>query len=299
MGPHPAAAGSAAGRDKTGLHADGLCSGAGDPIKDSAPSAAGHMYYSVSDGKSVKGYGFSPMVSEMSGPGQVIRDENDSYENPLYTRTLEITAEQYQKLHAFGEAGVDGKQDHFNLRYNGMHNSCVDFVWTGLNQAGLHRTTPGLRADTHREDRAYEGALKPTNNIQDLQRIRPPVPDSPHNAEERNPMPERTWLQRALSRTDGGAVERPDNDGLAAPRHAQAPSPVGSSGDRWVDALLASAHSPDALDRTLRAFAESADGEQWMAQGRAQYAHQERLLAQQNEPPVHESRRVEPMVRSL
>lgn len=271
----------------------------GTPIKDGAPSVAGHMYYSVSDGNNVKGYGFSPVVSEMSGPGQVVRDEYKNYEIPRYSRTLEITAEQYQKLQAFGEAGVKGSEEYFNLNYNGMHNSCVDFVWTGLNQAGLHRSIPGFRADAAREDKGYEGALKPTHNIQDIQRIRPPVPDSPHNAEEHNPMPERTWLQRALSRTEGGTVEPLDGDRLAAPALTRIPVPSWSSGDRWVDALLASAHTPGTLDRTLRAFANSAEGEQWMAHGRAQYAQQESQLAHQNEAPAQAPRRIEPLVRTL
>lgn len=61
------------------------------------PSTAGHAYYSISDGKAEVGYGFSPITTGIRG-GQVVMDEHDFYQRPAYARTMEITAEQYQKL---------------------------------------------------------------------------------------------------------------------------------------------------------------------------------------------------------
>jgi hypothetical protein len=164
-------------------------------------SAAGHMYYNISDGSETKGYGFSPLAHNTAkGPGQIVRDEFKSYDAPAYSRTLEITKDQYDKLKEYGEAGLRKDQSHFNLQYHGATNSCIDFVWGALNHADIHRRHP-MAFDTQKPypDRDFDGKLKPLDNIQQIERIMPPVPDSPHNHEQRNGMPERGWLQKIIS----------------------------------------------------------------------------------------------------
>ncbi len=191
------------------------------------PSLSGHMYYRISDGKETFGFGFAPVQPEIKGPGNVVRNEFARYQDPLYRRTLEITEDQHRKLKEFGERGFLGDETSFNLHYNGANNSCVDFVWKGLSEAGIHKRH-SLSLDDRRPfpDKTYEGSLKPTRNIDDLERIAPPVPDSPLNKVERNPMPERSLLHKLLSEETAGsnpslAARRPASpDDVSHPDHA-------------------------------------------------------------------------------
>lgn len=167
---------------------------------ETQPSLPGHMYYSISDGSSDRGYGFAPRKSEMNGLGRIVEDEYKRYQNPLYARTMEVTPVQYEKLKAYGDAGVRGDETHFDLHYDARYNSCVDFVWKGLNHAGIHkRHAQAFDPQKPFPDKTYEGSLKPTRNIDDIERIQPPIPGSPHNKRQRNEMPERTLLHKLLS----------------------------------------------------------------------------------------------------
>lgn len=204
----------------------------GTPIRkengETQPSRSGHVYYSISDGKSTSGYGFASVHGEYDGPGRIVRNEYENYQKPLYRRTLEITQDQYRKLQDYGDTGVLGKEAHFDLHYNAGHNSCVDFVWKGLNHAGIHkRHAMAFDNQNPYPDKGYEGSLKPTRNIDDLEHILPPIPDSPHNRIERNPMPERTLLHKLLSEESAApdaalAASRPDSspDNPSHPDHA-------------------------------------------------------------------------------
>jgi hypothetical protein len=179
----------------------------GTPIRQqdgsTQPSLPGHVYYSVSDGDRERGFGFSPIAhGTMRGPGRVVRNEHTAYEQPLYGRTMEITAEQYEKLLDYGRAGQRGDDKFFNLQYNGASNSCVDFVWKGLEHAGIHRKPylplPGKLG--YQDSKGYDGELKPTHNAEEFQRLDAPIPDSPYNKTERSPMPAgRTFKHRLLS----------------------------------------------------------------------------------------------------
>src|SRR5690554_2777470 len=72
------------------------------PGADSAQrSAAGHVYFSVSDGSEERGYGFSPIESGTRGPGHVVRDEHRAYQEPAYIRTMEISKAQYDSLQMY------------------------------------------------------------------------------------------------------------------------------------------------------------------------------------------------------
>ena len=167
----------------------------GTPLLKGGTSAAGHVYYEVSQGVERTSFGFAPIEHGVtSGPGKVYLSDADEYQKPFYKRTLEIGREQYDKLMEFGN---DPKARGFNMNYEGATNSCIDFTWGALNHAGLHR-----RNMLFMQDKDFEGSLKPLSNQEFIRSIRAPVPASDLNDEERNPMPERTLLQRLISDQD-------------------------------------------------------------------------------------------------
>lgn len=164
----------------------------GTPLKSGGTSAAGHVYYVISDGEEKISYGFAPAEhGASSGPGKVYLKDEGNYLNPLYQRKLEITELQYKKLKEFGE---NPQQHGFSMEYQGATNSCIDFMWSGLNHAGIHRNNLLQRPDTN-----YDGELKPLDNIKPIQSIPAPVPGSPENTEKEGTMPKRTILQRLIS----------------------------------------------------------------------------------------------------
>ncbi|MDR3028425.1 MAG: hypothetical protein LBV35_08230, partial [Acinetobacter sp.] len=118
-------------------------------------SVAGHMWYEVSDGTSSNSYGFAPREDNLKpyhGDGDVKFDDSANYQGRSYTRTIEITEDQYNKLVDFGR----NSSDHgFSQTYDGLSNSCIDFTWKALNVAGLN-------------PKDIDGALLPTSNIDDV-----------------------------------------------------------------------------------------------------------------------------------
>lgn len=165
----------------------------GTPLaKSGGTSAAGHMYYSISDGKDNQSYGFAPAKhGQSSGPGKVYVSDVGDYKDPYYSRTIEITQAQYDKLQEFGK---DPAKYKFDMEYGGASNSCIDFTWGGLNHAGLHRTSLfGIG------DKSHEGALKPLDNVRDIKSIEAPFPKSELNIEQQNELPKRTPLQWLIS----------------------------------------------------------------------------------------------------
>ncbi|MEZ5662647.1 MAG: hypothetical protein R3E94_03855 [Burkholderiaceae bacterium] len=191
----------------------------GTPLVDEGrqigTSAAGHMWYEVSDGTVSNSYGFAPKEhGASSGPGKGYNSDTTAYLNPAYARTIEITSEQYTKLKQYGEAAMDGDWRYFKGEYNGASNSCVDFTWGALKHAGfeIHRpqvaahdgtaVTPEYRGPI---ESRFDGRLKPGHNKVDIQQIVAPVPGSPMNSEISNPPPnDRSLLQHLLSDNELG-----------------------------------------------------------------------------------------------
>jgi hypothetical protein len=161
-----------------------------DPVTGQrSESLPGHMYYMVSDGVNQNGYGFAPIGhGRPIGPGSVSKYDFESYQDPVYARTIEITENQYNSLKTFGEAARNGQDTHFNLTYNGATNSCIDFTWGALNHAGLHRQL-SLPNGQSLPLRDHDGRLLPESNISALQSIPSPFPNSPHNRTETNAPP--------------------------------------------------------------------------------------------------------------
>jgi hypothetical protein len=167
-------------------------------------SLPGHMFYVIENGNARNSYGLAPVThGKMEGIGKVFPDDESNYQNPLYKRTLEITQAQYQKLDEFGKTPT---RFGFSTYYQDVRNNCVDFTWAALNHAGIHATT---RQGGHRGHPAknvprpkYEGSLKPTKNVDDIQTIQPPIPGSKLNTETHNPMPKQKPLHWLLSETN-------------------------------------------------------------------------------------------------
>lgn len=187
--------------------------------KQVGTSAAGHMWYQVSDGEVRKSYGFAPREhGATSGPGKGYDTDTSAYQNPVYARTMEITPEQYGKLKEFGSAALKEDWRYFKGEYNGASNSCVDFTWGALKHADfqIHRPPVAVRDGTvvtpeYRGpiETRFEGRLKPGHNKVDIQQIVEPVPGSRLNSEQSNPPPkDRTFLQYLLSENDLGTPQQ-------------------------------------------------------------------------------------------
>jgi hypothetical protein len=160
-----------------------------DKTNKEKTSQAGHMWYSISDGESSKSYGFSSVSGKAMGPGKVDTDDDTRYYMPYYTRTIEITKEQYDQLKEYGSSADEKENPDLSYRYGGLINSCVDFTWKALNSAGIQ----------HSEDNKFEGDLKPANNIDNIKSIVAPFPNSELNKEKNNDKPPRNIWQWLLS----------------------------------------------------------------------------------------------------
>ncbi|WP_309688545.1 XVIPCD domain-containing protein [Stenotrophomonas sp. SORGH_AS_0321] len=125
--------------------------------------------------------------------GKVSLFDAESYVDPYYARTIEVTREQYEKIREFG---AEPTSFGFDPKYDAFSNGCTDFTWGALNHAGLHMQVGPIPIERH------EGALKPLNNIPAIESIKAPFPESDLNKVERNPMPERDWKQFLLSDSD-------------------------------------------------------------------------------------------------
>lgn len=169
-------------------------------------SSAGHMWYQISNFEEEISYGFAPIKTGISGPGSVTKFDTIHYEKPYYSRTLEIREDQYLQLKNYGELSVNKKNPNFNLKYNGLSNSCIDFTWKALNSAELgsnidwKRDTPQNQLE--KAMGIYEGHVKVHSNIPSIKKIIPPYPNSNLNKERSNPAPSKTFLQRKLTKND-------------------------------------------------------------------------------------------------
>ncbi|TDV69945.1 S8 family serine peptidase [Pseudomonas sp. LP_7_YM] len=120
---------------------------------DYSVSAAGHMWYVLSDGITSSSYGFESREGEPIGAGVLSWRDDAAYRQTIYEVTLQLTAEQYRDLKAFSsEPSKFGFND---TVYNFLTNSCVDFAYASLKAIGYN-------------DRGFEGAPLPSANVRHL-----------------------------------------------------------------------------------------------------------------------------------
>lgn len=193
----------------------------GTPLMDGdrliGTSAAGHMWYQVSDWETKNSYGFAPKEhGASSGPGKGDDSDTATYLNPHYARTMEISAEQYAKLREFGEAAVNEDWRYFKGEYRGATNNCVHFTWRALEHAGfaIHQAEVlGSEGQVISPERTgpienfFIGALQPARNVQDIQQLVAPVPGSRLNGERFHPPPDRTLLEKLISGSESNGSE--------------------------------------------------------------------------------------------
>ena len=141
--------------------------------KDGKPSFAGHMWYEVHDRSNNKSnsYGFAPIKhGEVDGPGEPKHDDSSRYQGRYFTKTIEITEDQYKILNDFGRYP---EKYGFNMHYNAATNSCVDYTWKALYVAGFK-----LKKTADYPTTGFEGKLYPHNNIDPLKHlINPKIPN--------------------------------------------------------------------------------------------------------------------------
>ena len=133
----------------------------GTPLSSGGTSFPGHMSFTLNPGNglAVESYGYAPIQNKQTllpAPGEVKENDNFNYLTHDYSRTIEVTQAQYDSLKAFGKD--PGAYGFDTSSYWAPSNSCVDFVWKGLQVAGLNRS-------------GYEGSLWPTSNVEDLRKF--------------------------------------------------------------------------------------------------------------------------------
>lgn len=140
------------------------------------PSVTGHMWFELKDNAGQKvSYGFAPdsaYEGKPIAPGSAVGTDSNNYQGPrYYTREVEISQAQYDSIKNYGDAtlkaspgsvvsvkDVNGNNQSFTLYYNGLTNSCIDYVWKGLSVGGLNPAN-------------FEGALVPTWNVSYVNKV--------------------------------------------------------------------------------------------------------------------------------
>lgn len=164
-------------------------------------SVPGHVFYAISDGIQRESWGFAPVEhGDINGPGKPFDDDEKRYVDPFFERTMEISKDQYEKLHEFGE---NPDRFGFDLTYQDIRNNCVDYTWAALNHAGIQRTHGHIG---HLEPHGVDGkhSYLPILTPNDFRTICDPVPGSDLNKEISRELPKRDWTQAPF-----GTFDRP------------------------------------------------------------------------------------------
>jgi hypothetical protein len=73
---------------------------------DSGRSFPGHIWYQLSDSNTGfnQSYGFAPIDHGLPwGEGRIFNNDNDNYLGQSYSRTIDISDAQFEKLRSFGD----------------------------------------------------------------------------------------------------------------------------------------------------------------------------------------------------
>ncbi|WP_128582429.1 hypothetical protein [Neisseria flavescens] len=185
-----------------------------EETKQQKTSLPGHVFYGISEdgGRTIHSYGFAPPKDtekyhwyHPDKPGDVQKGEHKEYRNPVYERTMEITAEQYKALQKFGE---NPQNYGFNRStYNWTTNSCIDFTFTALYRSGIYKGKEyihhfeGIEVGRTRNN-SHEGAIRVLPNIEEFDKIPNQMPDSNLNRTIKREMPSRTFGQWLISENE-------------------------------------------------------------------------------------------------
>lgn len=185
-----------------------------EETKQQKTSLPGHVFYGISEdgGRTIHSYGFAPPKDtekyhwyHPNKPGDVQKGEHKEYRNPVYERTMEITAEQYKALQKFGE---NPQNYGFNRStYNWTTNSCIDFTFTALYRSGIYKGKEyihhfeGVEVGRTRNN-SHEGAIRVLPNIEEFDKIPNQMPDSNLNRTIKREMPSRTFGQWLISENE-------------------------------------------------------------------------------------------------
>lgn len=130
-------------------------------------SVAGHMWLGLdaSDLRTAKSIGFAPLKhGSFQGDGMVVRDDSFNYFGPNVHRIdIEVTDAQREAILKFAE---NPKAYGFDMRYQGVSNSCIDFAWKALDVAGINPTHT-------------EGRILPADNLPELRKLAQDMKNSP------------------------------------------------------------------------------------------------------------------------
>lgn len=186
-------------------------------------SAAGHMWYQITivpdNNNQSYSYGFAPIESGITGRGEISKHDTIHYVNPYYSRTFEITENQYNKLKEFGDTALKQSEIYFSLDYNGVTNSCINFTWKALRHAGLnppvlecesiHDYCDSGRLALDKKENKFNGEITVGDNQIHVRAIPAPYPDSELNKEIKNPAPTQSMMQKAASGLDPDDYKKP------------------------------------------------------------------------------------------
>lgn len=243
-----------------------------------ATSTPGHMYYTTQkNGEPPQSYGFAPVKhGSIDGPGHVVRDDVVNYKDPLYSRTMEISKDQYDKLNNYGN---HPKENGFDTYYKDARNNCVDFTWSALNHANIKRTEVGK--DKQPVEKDGPDALRPSHNVDGLKSIKDPVPGSDLNSQHSNPMPKnRGPLQWMLSEENRG-MDDPLHPGNGMYRQAYSGvealnakhGVAASERDRDFAGAIAANAKAQGLDRVDHVILSDDGSKTFAVQGNLQSTH--------------------------
>src|SRR5262245_39451434 len=113
--------------------------GPGTYLAEGGRSFPGHTWYTLTDNAgNTTSYGFAPIEHGSAwGQGQIYNNDNTNYLSTTYSKTIDISDAQFEKLQSFGE---NPAQYGFDTTYVGPTNSCIDFVWNALNKVNPDAT---------------------------------------------------------------------------------------------------------------------------------------------------------------
>jgi len=75
----------------------------GTPLQSGEKPSVGHVWYQIEKGGKTYSFGFAPITSGSPlGPGKIYSNDTQEYTQTKYSRTINISNEQFNDLLSFG-----------------------------------------------------------------------------------------------------------------------------------------------------------------------------------------------------